>query len=403
MGRVLTAAYSVYETDPRVRREAEALSAAGFDVTVYCLDRAGVPRKREHRSVRIRSLPIRRYMGSSAASYMISYLWFIGVITAIFAVKSLTSRVQAIHLHTLPDFIVIAGIIPRLRGSYVVLDIHDFMAENYCTKFGLDRKARRARFLRWCTKWCADRADTVLTVHLGAQEKLVEYGVPLEHVVICLNTADDSLFFPSTISREDGRFRVMSHGTVAHRLGFDLLVRAVVIARKSIDNLEVYIIGSGDAESEVRQLISELRVEDVVHFQEGLVPLDRVAELVRVADLGVVATRRDPTTDLMLPLKLVEFHMSGVPAVTSKLATVERYFDHFGVLYFESDDAEDLARAIVTAASDPELMRRLRDETSVFRERHGWGPEAHRLVELFVSKTCGDVRDGQQRRASGRC
>src|SRR5205807_4958117 len=41
------------------------------------------------------------------------------------------SRLDVVHVHNMPDILVLAGIIPWLSGSKLVLDVHDPMPELY--------------------------------------------------------------------------------------------------------------------------------------------------------------------------------------------------------------------------------------------------------------------------------
>ena len=42
-----------------------------------------------------------------------------------------------IHVHSVPDFEVFAALWPKLRGSKIILDIHDIIPEFYASKFGI--------------------------------------------------------------------------------------------------------------------------------------------------------------------------------------------------------------------------------------------------------------------------
>ncbi len=44
-------------------------------------------------------------------------------------------ELDVVHVHNLPDFLVFAGLVPRLAGAKVVLDVHDSVPETFATKF----------------------------------------------------------------------------------------------------------------------------------------------------------------------------------------------------------------------------------------------------------------------------
>ena len=91
--------------------------------------------------------------------------------------------------------------------------------------------------------------------------------------------------------------------------------------------------------------IVELGIGDRVHLG-GFVPVDRLAERLRAAHVGVVANRADPFTDLVVPTKLLEYVAMGLPAVVARTAAIESHFDDRALAWFRPGDARDLARAL---------------------------------------------------------
>src|SRR2546423_347621 len=74
--RVCAVAYSDYASDPRVRREAEALVHAGIDVTVLALQKRGAPPEEWIDGVHVVHLPVVRRHGGDLRQYIESYARF---------------------------------------------------------------------------------------------------------------------------------------------------------------------------------------------------------------------------------------------------------------------------------------------------------------------------------------
>jgi glycosyltransferase involved in cell wall biosynthesis len=66
-----------------------------------------------------------------------------------------------------------------------------------------------------------------------------------------------------------------------------------------------------------------------------------------------VPTLRDDFTELLLPVKLLEYVHMGMPVVAPRLPVIEHYFDDDEVLFFEPGSALSLAGAIATCVRDP--------------------------------------------------
>ena len=123
-------------------------------------------------------------------------------------------------------------------------------------------------------------------------------------------------------------------GTITHRLGVDLVLRALYEIRAAVSGLQFFIYGDGDGRKECLEICRELGIRDMVQFSETAVPLDDLIQKVRDMDLVVVPNRRNVATDLMLPVKMLEGIAMGIPVVAPRLRTIEHYFTaRSGILF----------------------------------------------------------------------
>jgi hypothetical protein len=114
-------AYTVYDFDARVRREAETLASHGF--RVRCLTTKSGPTSRRYvlNGVEVDELRVAKYRGKSQFVYLTSYLRFL-LASSLACLRLLFARrLDVVHVHNLPDFLVCAALVPRLAGRKVVL------------------------------------------------------------------------------------------------------------------------------------------------------------------------------------------------------------------------------------------------------------------------------------------
>src|SRR5271169_6295190 len=118
-------AYTYYEVDPRVIREAEAAVDGGFDVDVLTLRRPGSTPIEVLRGVRVIRLNQSKYRGKTHFRYLTAYLKFF--LRCLLKTTALYFKQQyaVIHVNNMPDFLVFSTIVPKLCGAKVLLDIHD--------------------------------------------------------------------------------------------------------------------------------------------------------------------------------------------------------------------------------------------------------------------------------------
>ena len=380
MKHICMVAYTIYPSDARVRRESKTVaSLPDHKVTVLVLREQATPRTYEMDGVVVQELDIAKYRGKSGARYMQSYLRFT-FLALLECAKLLTRKsLDVVHVHNMPNFLVFAGLVPLLAGKPIILDVHDTMVETYTAKFA----TRSSRILDWGLRLeeavSTRMARHVVCVNDIQKAAMVGRGVRREKIVVAMNVPDPEVFDHKRIIRArpngDGKFRMIYHGTVTKRLNVDLAVLAVSKLNGRIPGFEFHVVGDGDDLKEFQDLSRDLGVAEQVHFL-GRVPLEGLIPILEAMDLGIVTNGRNLATDLMLPVKMLECIALGIPVVAPRLRTIEHYFSDEMIFYFQPDDVDSMAEAILRAFSSPEARISRATEARRFLESHGW--ESHK-------------------------
>src|SRR3972149_10698805 len=114
---VVLVTHSYYEEDPRVRRQAEAILAAGRPVHVISLRRPDDAREGDVDGVQVRRIDVQRHQGAGLGTYLVEYLAFF-VRVALTLVRSHPRRRYAlVQVATLPDWLGVAGPAARPGGG----------------------------------------------------------------------------------------------------------------------------------------------------------------------------------------------------------------------------------------------------------------------------------------------
>jgi glycosyltransferase involved in cell wall biosynthesis len=385
--RICMVGYSRYSTDTRIRREAEALlDNEEYNIVFIGLKEDSMPSKNYIlEGVEVVELSCDKYRGKSPIRYLLTYLNF--TLRAFFVLSKLfiARGFDAIHFHNMPDFVVFAAVLPRLLGRPVVLDIHDSMPETFSGKF--PTLFGRAFFRAMCAeeKLCSLFATKIICVNHPQKEILVNRGIPSDKIIVLMNVPDDKRFTRyGTATRHDTtKFRLVYHGTIAHRLGVDLIIRAVAKLRDSIPGLEFHIVGNGDDEQSCIRLVNEMGLEQHVFFR-GPIPLDNLPSLLlREMDLGVIGNRQSVATDLMLPVKMIECIALGIPVVVPKLQTINYYFTEKMVKYFMPEDVDSLASAIIDLYRKPSERHSQAASALKFLDTYGWERHKRNLLDYY--------------------
>ncbi|UFT98855.1 glycosyltransferase family 4 protein [Radiobacillus kanasensis] len=345
MKKICMVAYTHYLSDPRVRREAEALVERGDEVDVICLkDKEGIA---EVNGVNTIGLNVKRYRGEGLVSYFLSYLHFFFRALLVLTLLYRKKRYHCIYVHTLPNFMVFTAIIPKLLGAKVILDMHDLMTDLFATKF--NGKGLKLSLLYLEEKISMSFSDHIITVHDPYKAILISRGIKPEKVTVIMNVPDTKLFPSPTVQLLDDnkeKFKIVYHGSVVERYGIDLVVRSLSSIREELGDVRFYIYGNGDYVTKLQELIKELRVHDLVLCEGKRYPVDKIHKLISDADLAIVPNRLDGFTKHILPTKLVEYVALGIPIISSKLPTLSSYFSDEMIMYFEPGNLADLTSKI---------------------------------------------------------
>ncbi len=383
--------HSYCPDDPRIRREAEALAAEGTQVDVICLRREDeAPREMVNGVCYIR-LPVKRKRGG-IVRYLFEYASF--SLLAFFAASWLAvkRRYDIFQAHNMPDTLVFCGLIHRLRGTRIILDLHDLVPEVYIAKYNLSRDSWVIRLLCGVEAFCVASVDLAITTSIAFRDAMVERGIDPAKIRIILNSPDETIFpeapEPAPLSG-NGVFRLIYHGTLVHRSGLDLALRAVARLRDDIPGITLEVCGSGDAAEDCARLSRELNIEDAVRFH-GHRPIEEIPGYVQKSDIGLVPNRKNPFTEKNLPTRIFEYLRMRRPVIVARTAGVEDYFGSDDLLYFAPGNEEDLARAIRQAYENPDETRAVLDRGIGIYNRHRWEHERKRFVSILSSLAEGE-------------
>ena len=380
---VLMIAYTHYESDPRVIREAEAAVAGGFDVDFLALRRSDSPACEMVRGVRVLRLNQRRYRGSGHVRYLLSYLEFF--VRAFFqsAFLFFKRRYRVAHVNNMPDFLVFATLVPWVFGCKVILDIHDPMPNTFASKFKKGERGFFFRILLWQELLSAAYAHQVVTVHHPVKEGvLLKHGLGDDKVEVVANFPDENIFQLRKSFSIDGGLRLAFHGTILERSGLRILMMALA-KLKHKDKVFVRIIGEGDFAGELARLITSLGLEKTVEFDNRSYPVHRIPERIADCNVGLVPLEISSITDYALPLKLVEFISMGLPVVAVRNKAILYYLKEEDCLFYQWDDPESLREVLDRAAAQPELLSKFRERSLAVRGRFLWSRERDHYISLL--------------------
>jgi glycosyltransferase involved in cell wall biosynthesis len=382
---VVHASYPLGE--PRVQREAAAAALdAGWKVDVVSLRRPGEAAHELVEGADVWRLPVTHDRTANAPKMALEYLRFAVLASAKVARLNRRRRFDVVHVSNPPDLLIVAGLLPRLRGARLILDVHDLTAEMFAWRFGSGRATSLVAKLLVLQEQLSSRfAHDLITVHDGCADVLRARSLrPPQRLVIVMNAVDERLLedVPRTHrERWQQPIRLVYHGSLVQFYGVHVLIDA--LARLSDLAVELTVIGDGDQRTPLIRQAQALRVDERVRFSDGYRPIRETLRDVATCDIGVVPLEALPINDFALPSKLLEYVALGLPVVCARTATIARHFAEDELSFFTAGDADDLARRLRAVIANEHAARASAARAARRYEALRWEHSRRRFLDLI--------------------
>lgn len=372
-----------YPEEKSVHREVIAMSELGLETHVICLRSSDQAAEEIVNGIHIHRIPLQRKKGS-IGRYLYDYLSFF--LFAFFKVTALHLRhhFAVIQVNTMPDFLIFATLIPRLLGAKTVIQMHEPTPELWRTMSGPRLLIFLLEFIEQISLRYAHRAFTV-TQQL--KETYVSRGAKPDKISVILNVPDTRLFESSDISPlpSGDDFRIICHGAIEERYGQDTIVEAASLVKDAIPGLRIHILGKGAYVDEILAQIQAMGVQENVRYL-GWIPLPQMVMELRQADVGIIAQKSSPYSNLVHTGKMYDYITFGKVVIASRLATVRAYFDENCMCFYQPGNAEDLARAIFALYNNPNKRQELaRNAALLYNRSYKWEHQRKIYQDVYRS------------------
>jgi len=199
---------------------------------------------------------------------------------------------------------------------------------------------------------------------------------------------------------EDGKNLLVPHGFYPHRkrsslkpsgrlvyvghltefCGMDLVIQALPKVVKSFPYVRLYVIGYGPAETELKERVRDLGLENYVEFL-GKKAHEDVVEFLPTCDVGL-ATYMEPEYWTSVPkqgycfldsgIKIIEYLGSGLPVITTHLPAISSRIEEAPAGMVVDYDSTALAEAIKKLIADPDFFERCRTNALAMVADKAW-------------------------------
>jgi glycosyltransferase involved in cell wall biosynthesis len=388
--------------DNRVRREAEALAAAGHDVTVFSyipqdtVTRLGWGSPRTPRAVAVPRPEWAKAGGiSRAINHGADLLQWGGSHSLFTAARNASAQVYHAHdLDTLPA----AAALAKQHSARYVFDTHELYIDQ------LDLGAAAAQ-LGWASRTkqklvqknyarlernLIRRTSAVITVSGAVADELVKrYGIarptPILNTPPYRDLSSGSTYLRHHLKLPDDRRIVLYQGGVQPERGLLELVQALALLPP--EQVLVFLgFNLGNYQETIRREIDRLNLQSRVYLLDAL-PREQLLDATASADVGIqLLAGLNLNHRLTLPNKLFEYMMAGLPFISTDWPEVGRVVRQTGAgIAIAGITPEAIAAAIRQVLTDPTAYAMMRSAgLAAARAEFNWEQQGAMLVKLYA-------------------
>ena len=232
-------------------------------------------------------------------------------------------------------------------------------------------------------------ADGVLTVSDTLADRFVENGFPRGKILpIYYGYAGEIFPFRAQPLPGNQPPVVVMHGSFdTHHLG-QIAFDAIQFVTRQRPGVVFRFVGKKTAALEGFLTRAQKEIPGFKFEATGFVPYAEVAGHLADASVGIVPYEESAGTHCAFVAKVVEYIASGLPAVSTPLQSIQRYFQNEPMVRFSKFDGEDFGRKIIGWLDESPKTWQIRACESAARVRTelDWRPLCRKAVD-FVEKT----------------
>ena len=347
--------------DPRVWKEGLALRQADYEVSILCPTGKGCEERYELRD----GIHIYRHPLPSEGNSALGYLWEYGCALfweVLFAWWIYFRRgFHVIQACNPPDDIFLVAWPFKLFGVKFIFDHHDVNPELYLAKYG--RKDIFYRIQVWLERMTFRVSDVVISTNESYKKvAMARGGVLPDNIFVVRNGPDLKRFrpVPPKPALKYGKHYLIGYvGMMSIQEGLDILLdvaeRIRALGRKDI---HFTCVGSGPSLAELRQIVQDKNLDDMVNFTGRISDAD-LLEILSTADVCVNPDKPCDMNDMSTMIKIMEYMALGKPIVQFDLQE-GRVSAQEASLYSDNvNQVSDFANNILWLIDHPEERQRM--------------------------------------------
>lgn len=293
--------------------------------------------------------------------------------------KAMKTGASLFQLHD-PELIP-CGLLLRLSGKKVVLDIHENVAEDIFDKPWIPSKKLLFAFFGFFEKLAVQHMQLFLAEN-SYEDRYKKLGARYE---IVLNYHDPEFFMPYCITHRPAGNHLFYIGILLESRGILQVAEAMYLLQKKGMVTEFDVVGElySDLAGKLQALPFYRAVAPHIHFH-GRLPLEEGYAISRQASVGMCIIHPMKNSVGSYPTKMFEYMAIGLPQVISDFPLYKSVVEthHCGICA-DPMNPEQIANAIETLLSNRELSMNMGNAGIEASSAYTWDREYQKADQVY--------------------
>ncbi|MBN2474414.1 MAG: glycosyltransferase, exosortase A system-associated [Pirellulales bacterium] len=255
--------------------------------------------------------------------------------------------------------------VAKRRGLPFVYEIRGFWEDAAVDRGKTGPRSPRYRLSRALETWVCRSADLVVTIAEHLKADLAQRGIPGERILLVPNGVETDRFEATTPDERliaqlglQGATCIGYIGSLFPWEGVEDMVRAARLVGAKAPEARFLVVGGGERETAIRELIGQLDVADRVQFV-GRVPHSEIGRYYSILDILVYPRKSTRNTEMVTPLKPLEAMAMQKAVLGSDVGGISELIAEGTGLRYRAGDPADLARKCLELIDQPQRRRSL--------------------------------------------
>jgi len=243
----------------------------------------------------------------------------------------------------------------------------------------------------------AKAADMIVTVSYAMKEELTKLGFPKDRIQVCYNGVDAQKYNPQDVTAEqtkkirslydvkDDEVMILFIGRLVGVKGVDKLIMAMPHILQKIPKAKLVILGLGDLQDYLKNLVNYMRLNNYVKFRFEFLPEEERILHYAACDVAVFPSHYEPFGIVVLEAMSMEKPVVvGAAGVSGMREIVICCGEDQCGFHIDPSNPTDIAWGIISVLESPEKMKWLgKNGRKRVLEEFTWDKIAERTLKLY--------------------